>query len=226
MNSSKTLAGPSLLQHKKPKKLIFMLHGYGDTAENFIHIAKYLDQTEWHANYIALDAPNSIPNYPAGRQWFPINLNSSNNIEMDESKRKIVNCDILESVKLLNHTIDKIKDSYDLSYKDCFLLGFSQGGMIAFEFGNYCHDRLGGLAILSGRIIREKLISNFSLLKTPIFISHGEKDEVIPIKLYHSACAYLSKNKLLYEGYVIKEDGHTISLDAINLLQKFIKKNL
>ena len=30
-------------KNSNPSKLIFMLHGYGDNAENFINIANYLD---------------------------------------------------------------------------------------------------------------------------------------------------------------------------------------
>ena len=36
---SELLTGPSYSLHSKAKKLIVMLHGYGDTAENFIYIA-------------------------------------------------------------------------------------------------------------------------------------------------------------------------------------------
>ena len=55
-----------------PSKLIVMFHGYGDNAENFINIANYLDKPEWNAQYIALNAPSHVPNYPTGYQWFDI----------------------------------------------------------------------------------------------------------------------------------------------------------
>ena len=41
------LVGPSISKHDKPKKLMVMLHGYGDNAANFIHLAEPLDQDEW-----------------------------------------------------------------------------------------------------------------------------------------------------------------------------------
>ena len=72
-----TLTGPSYKIHEKPQKLIFLLHGYGDNADNFIHIANHLDEIEFKANYIALNAPTIIPDYPIGRQWFPLNLNNT-----------------------------------------------------------------------------------------------------------------------------------------------------
>lgn len=226
MNSKEILNGPSFLPHEYPQKLIFMLHGYGDSAENFIHIANSLEQPDVKANYFALNAPTIIPNYSLGRQWFDLNPNGIYIADAGLKEIKIIQTEILRVNKMIDNTIKIVLDKYKLSYKDCFLLGFSQGGIMTFEFGNYCSNILGGLAILSGRIMKEDVITNQSLLKTPIFISHGDSDDVLPIKVYEHACNFLKKNKLLYESYKLEGDTHTISPNAINLLQKFIKKNL
>ena len=39
VNMDNILLGPSISKHDKPKKLMVMLHGYGDNAANFIHLA-------------------------------------------------------------------------------------------------------------------------------------------------------------------------------------------
>ena len=54
------LNGPSFSRHDNPKKLIFMLHGYGDNAANFMNLAHPIDQEEWQAAYIALNAPGAV----------------------------------------------------------------------------------------------------------------------------------------------------------------------
>ena len=41
MNNIDILKGTSFFPNSNPKKLIFLLHGYGDNAENFIHVASY-----------------------------------------------------------------------------------------------------------------------------------------------------------------------------------------
>ena len=38
----KILDGPSFSVHKNPTKLIILLHGYGDNADNFIHLAQQI----------------------------------------------------------------------------------------------------------------------------------------------------------------------------------------
>ena len=53
MNSINKLDGPSYLFHKKPRKLIFLLHGYGDYADNFIPLAEYLNDKFIEGNFFA-----------------------------------------------------------------------------------------------------------------------------------------------------------------------------
>ena len=66
MDNAEILEGPSFCPIEKPKKLIFLLHGYGDNADNFVHIAGNFSHEELSANYFALNAPNLIANYPTG----------------------------------------------------------------------------------------------------------------------------------------------------------------
>ena len=75
-NNNETLKECSFLPHNRPKKLIFLLHGYGDNADNFIHIAGNFSHEELNANYFALNAPNLIANYPTGREWFNLYPNN------------------------------------------------------------------------------------------------------------------------------------------------------
>jgi|TARA_B110000438_G_scaffold253335_1_gene258875 phospholipase/carboxylesterase len=220
------LSGSSFLPHKKPEKLIFMLHGYGDSAENFIHISSPLEKKEWKANYIALNAPSSIPNYSVGRQWFDLYPNGIYIAEAGSKEIAIIRNEVLHAINLIENTIKQTINTYNLSFQDCFLMGFSQGGMMTFECGRNFSNRLGGLAILSGRIMSEDLVINQSLFKTPLFISHGDQDEVLPIKVFYTACSFLKKQNLDHEQHVLIGDTHTISPEAIKLLQKFIKKNL
>ena len=105
-------------------------------------------------------------------------------------------------------------------------MGFSQGGMMTFELGNSCQERLGALAILSGRIMEQTNINNVSLKQTPIFISHGDQDDVLHITNFYQSKTYLQNNNCTFEAHEIKDDTHTISPKAINLLQEFIKKYL
>ena len=226
MDNAEILEGPSFCPIEKPKKLIFLLHGYGDNADNFVHIAGNFSHEELNANYFALNAPNLIANYPTGREWFNLYPNNIYISEAGPEEIKIIRSEIRNSTKKIFNTINIIKNKYKLKFSDCFVVGFSQGGMMTFEFGNFSEKQLGGLAILSGRIMANESPTNLKFLKTPLFISHGDNDDVLNIDNFYSSCNYLKENNFLFEKHLLKGDSHTISPKAINLLQKFIKKNL
>ena len=56
------LKGPSITKHQNPKKLMIMLHGYGDNATNFIQIANLIDQDDWvmTVSYTHLTLPTTM----------------------------------------------------------------------------------------------------------------------------------------------------------------------
>ena len=68
--------------------------------------------------------------------------------------------------------------------------------------------------------MKEDSINNSILQQTPIFISHGEKDEVIPVKSFYDSKDYLITNKCNFESHVLEGDTHIISAKTINLLQR------
>tara|TARA_Y100000741_G_scaffold307901_1_gene250826 strand:+ start:450 stop:1130 length:681 start_codon:yes stop_codon:yes gene_type:complete len=226
MDNIEILNGPSFCPIEKPNKLVFLLHGYGDNAENFINILGNFDHKNFNINYFSLNAPNRIPNYPVGREWFNLYPNDIYISEAGPEEIKIVRSEINISIKKILNTITFTKDKYKLKFSDCFVVGFSQGGMMTFELGNNSKEQFGGLAILSGRIMTKEPSKNLRFIKTPIFISHGDDDEILNVNHFFSACNYLEKNNFSFEKHLLKGDSHTISLKAIDFLQKFIKKNL
>ena len=223
---SEILNGPSISKHDKPEKIIFMLHGYGDNAANFLHLANPIDQDDWKALYVAMNAPNYITGNLMGYQWFDLYPNGMYISEAGPKEFKQIRNEISDAVNKIINTMEKYCESLQLSLADCILIGFSQGGMMTFEVGNFLDKQLAGLVILSGRIIKNDPIKNKILQQTPIFISHGEKDEVIPVKSLHKSREYLSTNNCNFESHILPFDGHNISPEAINLLQNFIKKIL
>ena len=197
MNNIEMLSSNTFLPYPDPKKLIFMLHGYGDNADNFINIAKELHNTESRVNYFALNASSAIPNYPLGRQWFNLYPNGIYISDAGQNEINIIKSEVMTSLKNIKNTIKKTKDQYRLNYSDCFVFGFSQGGIMTFELGNYLKKKLAGLAIISGRILEKNQIFNSYFLNTPLFISHGDEDDVLSITNFYTSCEILKKINLI-----------------------------
>ena len=62
--------------------------------------------------------------------------------------------------------------------------------------------------------------------ETPIFISHGAQDDVLPILNFNQSIDILKKDNYNFESHLIEKDTHTMSPDTIKLFQNFIKKNI
>ena len=220
------LKGPSFSKHESPLKLMVMLHGYGDNAANFMHLAQPIDQDEWGMHYISLNAPSIMKGNIMGYQWFDLYPGGVYIADAGPKEYKLINEEIELSILKLKNTINFYLDQLKLTLKDCFVMGFSQGGIITFELARNLNSQLGGIGILSGRIIQKDELPNIVLQKTPIFISHGSQDDVLPIFNFEESINYLKSNKYTFESHIIEGDTHTISPNTINLFQKFIKKNI
>ncbi len=220
------LKGPSITKHQNPKKLMIMLHGYGDNATNFIQIANLIDQDDWRMKYIALNAPDTIQDYPMGYEWFQLYLNGTHISNASAKEDDVVKNKISKNIEKIYNSISLLLENSNLNMSDCFVMGFSQGGMMAFELGKILQKHLAGLAIISSRIISKEHEPNNAFLKTPIFISHGGRDAVLPISNYNESIEVLKNYNYNYENYLIEKDEHTMSQETITLFQNFIKKNI
>ena len=220
------LKGPSLSKHDNPSKLMVMLHGYGDNAANFMHLAQPIDEDNWGMHYVSLNAPSIIQGNMMGYQWFDLYPGGVYISDAGPKEYELVNQEIELSVLKLNETINFYLKQLKLKTTDCFVIGFSQGGIITFEYARRMDMRLGGIAIMSGRIIKKSEKPNKYLKDTPIFVSHGSEDDILPISNFNESIDYLKNNSYKFESHLMKGDTHTISPNTINLLQKFIKKNI
>jgi len=226
MHEKNQLKGSSFKSSQNPKKLAFLLHGYGDNSENFIPLAQYLSDSKTSINFFAPNAPSSIPQYPLGRQWFDLYPNGINFNEAGQKEKEILKQDCLLSLNLIKDYIDDLCSKYKLSYQDCFILGFSQGAMMAFELGKHINQIFAGCVLLSGRILPTKKYKKIPFIKTPIMILHGDQDTVLDPKYFKEACNILKNNDFIFESHLMKGEVHTVSPKTLQIVKNFIKKNL
>ena len=220
------LKGPSITKHQNPKKLIIMLHGYGDNANNFIQIANLIDQDDFGMKYVALNAPDTIQDYPMGYEWFQLYLNGTHISNAGAKEYDVVKKKISETVEKIHNSISLLLENLNLNMSDCFVMGFSQGGIMAFELGQSLNQKLAGIAIISSRIISREFVPKNSFLETPIFISHGGLDNVLPVSNFNQSVEILKKYNFKFVSHLLPNDEHTMSQETITLFQNFIKKNI
>ena len=139
-------------------RAVIMIHGRGATAESIIQLSDKLPE----AAYLAPQAEN--------REWYPNSF-----LEPREENQPHLD----SALEQLDSLIDEVSEHVPLD--KIVLLGFSQGACLASEYAASNPGRYGGLVVLSGGLIGEK-VQDYSgnLEETPVYIGCSEKDPHIP----------------------------------------------
>ncbi len=188
----------------KSNKVIVALHGWQGNKDSFLPLVKNSLFNQY--NWFLLQGPYMVNNDPNRRTWsYEIGPNV---FEYKEPK------------KLLDNFFEKnIFNNY--KSRDVFIIGFSLGALVCYEFICKIEKPLGGIFPISG-FSRENIVLHKNQRKTPILIGHGLQDEiVIPEK---SIEAYeILKNQNANVKLLTYRGGHRMSIDIINNISNIIK---
>jgi phospholipase/carboxylesterase len=113
--------------------------------------------------------------------------------------------------------IDEAVVAYDADPACVFIVGFSQGGIIAIATLLTAPEKLAGVVCMSGRLLPEVLpyaASRDRLRDKPVLIVHGTGDETLPVAYGRSAFEGLKRFPLAAE-YREFEMGHTTSPESL-----------
>jgi phospholipase/carboxylesterase len=204
------------------KATIIWLHGLGDSGNGFAPIAPELKLPDsLGIKFIFPHAPIrpvTINNGMEMRAWYDIK-------SMDmESRADITG--VRESSDLVQVLVEKEIES-GIPANKIFLIGFSQGGVIALHLGTRFKQRLAGIVALStymsaaNTLAAEKSEANAN---TPILFCHGQQDEVVPLFLGRSAYQTLIEQDYMvqWKEYIMQ---HNVCLPEINDISKFIQQH-
>ncbi len=201
--------------------LIF-LHGLGDEGSSWIFFARELKKYIKNLRVILPSAGENLItiNTENMTSWFditeyPITKNYSDNGKYkDKTEEKIINL------------IDKeIKSG--IKMENILLGGYSQGAAMALDFFLNHNLNFGGIIVLSGWLINKIISNNQGNNNIPIFIGHGEKDEIVLFENAISIKQNLEKNginNLEYKTYPNMK--HNTSTNEINDIIRWFNKRV
>jgi len=185
-----------------PKYAIIWLHGLGDSGNGWLPIAKELQLNSFSDIHFIFPHAPEIPVTVNGGMvmpaWYDI-------YEMS-LERKIDHNQIQQSSNGIKEIIHQLMHSGIPSEK-ILLVGFSQGGAVAYETALSFDQPLAGLIALSTYFATENTIKRHEANNNiPIIIQHGSIDPVVPFQLgehAHSVLENLTYNVSL-QNYVME----------------------
>ena len=194
---------------KNYDKCLIFCHGLGDNGSSFYFLA---NEVKRKIKNIKIILPNAKINKVTANKnkempsWFDIN-----EIPIENSQ---FNYKLEDSINYINNIID-YEISNGIKSTNIILAGFSQGASLVLATGfNYC-KKLGGIGIFSGWI--SSINRNYNFVNIPIFLSHGDKDDIVLYCNYLNLINEFKKlniNNLTLKSY--KNMNHSISYRSIN----------
>lgn len=199
----------------KRAPLLIFLHGYGSNEGDLFDIAKGLDQ---RFMFISLRAPNALKD--GGYGWFELERIPDQPFKYNYSDAKN------SRVKILSFISNACK-TYKLDSNNVFVMGFSQGAIMAYDLALAAPKKIKGVLALSGKMMDEskKLNTDWAkAAKTKYFIAHGNADNVIKISEADSAVSFLKSKKIKDVKFNNYEMIHTINGKELNDIKTWLKK--
>ena len=205
------------------KATVIWLHGLGDSGHGFAPIVPELRLPDaLGVRFVFPHAPERPVTINGGmrmRAWYDIK-------SMDFDKRADLT-GVRESAEQVEQLIEA-EISNGVPPEKIILAGFSQGGVIALHLGPRFSKSLGGIMGLSTYMCQPELLANEAHpanQQTPLFMAHGEMDDVVPIAMGKAAYDTLTANQynVSWQSYRMK---HNLNMDEINAISQWLQARL
>lgn len=199
--------------------LVIFLHGYGSDGNDLIGIGDALAQHLPNTTFLSPNAPQRCDNNPMGYQWSPIPW-------LDGSSEELARQGQAESVDLLNAWLDEVALNEGIGPERTIIFGFSQGTMMALHVGPRRAAPFAGIVGFSGRLLDPELLEAEMQSKPPVFLVHGDSDDMVPPASLPEAADALAKAGLEVYTHISKNTGHGIAPDGLGIALQFINMKL
>jgi phospholipase/carboxylesterase len=158
-----------------PFPTILALHGWGASAQDLLGLAPYLHGGE--ALVICPQGPVAfeIQQGYYGYGWFPI-----------RPGRPPEPAEFAQGAALLRDFLADMLRRYPVNPRKLVVLGFSQGGVMAYDLVLRDPERFAGLVALSSWLPQELVASlrrRPELAQLPVFVAHGSEDPMLPVAM-------------------------------------------
>jgi len=228
----RALDGPRVMPAggRPPRQLVVLLHGYGADGQDLIGLAPHWQPLLPEAAFVSPNAPDPCEMSPMGRQWFSLGDYDPNRVRQDPDYALQVRDRMKEGVAGVVADLDAFLDQelarHDLPATALGLVGFSQGTMLALYIGLRRPATPACILGFSGRLVDGEELADEVRAKPPVFLIHGDADEVVPVGSLFEAVSGLGAAGLSAEWHISQGIGHGIAPDGLELGGAFLSRHL
>jgi len=211
--SVRSIDGPRLKPVRAPaRQLVVLLHGYGSDGNDLIALGRHWQALLPEAAFVSPHAPEYCAAAGRGYQWFALAR-----IDPQETRAGTE-----AAAPVLEAFLDAELKRHDLTGERMALVGFSQGTMMALHVGLRRKVPPAAIVGYSGMVTAPERLSKFPRAAPPVFLHHGDEDQVIPAPaLFITACS-LGAAGLPVQWHLTRGLGHGIDEDGLAMGGRFL----
>ena len=188
-----------------PRQLVVLLHGVGADGNDLIELAPALASALPEAAFVAPHAPEPCDMAPFGYQWFSLR----------DRRPAALLLGVQAVAPIVNAFLDAELERYRLGDHQLALVGFSQGTMTALHVALRRPRALAGVLGYSGALLGADRLTREVRSRPPVFLIHGDADEVVPVHAMYAAVAALQAAGVPVQWSVRPGVPHAIDPDSI-----------
>ncbi len=195
-----------------PHPTLIAMHGFGANALDLLGLAPYIADGRFMV--ICPQGPMEVPIGPTrGYAWFPIKMGGTPDRNAIEDAGRM-------ATEFLNTALQK----YPVDRKKLVMLGFSQGGMMAYRLAVRNPSKFAALIGVSTYFppeLKTEVNDPAALEVLPTLVQHGRADDMIEITRARSSVEELRSLKVpvTFREY---DCAHEITAESLVDLSKFL----
>ena len=197
------------------KQLVVFLHGYGADGNDLIEIGRAWQNLLPDAAFVSPHAPRPCGQAPSGREWFPLTM------RVPGERWTGVNA----AAPALDAFLDAELQRRHLAGSALALVGFSQGTMMALHVGARRAVQPAAIVGFSGMLVGPEHLGEAKALHTPVLLTHGDQDQVIPVDAMFMAAEDLANAGGACQWHLAAGMAHGIDAPCLRHAGLFLAKN-
>lgn len=200
---------------QKPSRLLLLLHGYTGDENSMWVFTRDLPKHFW---MVAPRAPHLSE--LTGYSWRPF---PSQPVPGGTFGRPSLE-QLIPAAEALIRLVDEYQASAGIEANDFDVIGFSQGAAMSNVLAFLYPQRIRKIGILAGFVPAglDEYIPQRPLAGKTVFVTHGTKDEMIPVDRARSSMEVLEQAgaKIIY----CEDDvGHKVSVNCMRALRSYLE---
>lgn len=204
-------------------KLVFFLHGYTSNIDDVYPYTETLAQYLRNTLIVIPQSDMESERREGKKQWYALQ-------DLDpDKKRRQPDTSIAEIVEIYNKTgqrisamarrinrfITQIQREYHVSNKNTYIMGFSQGAMLAIYAGLTRRYSLGGIFPFAGIVCGKDLLEQEILSRPEVHLFHGTEDLSVQYKTLEFTKEWLEKHNISWEALEYDGIEHKLTKDEM-----------